>query len=622
MANEIEKTEQKSVEDRRNFLKLASGAAAALAGAQALKAQTAAPVQMAMAATPAPAEPTADVDNEAPLLTTERPGADFMVDVLKSLDFEFIAANPGSSFRALQESFINYGKNTKPEWITCMHEEASVAMAEGYANVEGKPMLILAHGTVGLQHASMGIYNAYAGRTPVYIVLGNTLDATERRPGAEWSHSVQDAASMVRDYIKWDDAPQSLGHFAESAVRAYKIAMTPPYEPVVIVADSTLQESAIDRGRTFHIPKLVIPDPPAGDPAAVQEIARMLVNAESPWIMGGRVDRTQKGMDLLKELDELLQAGGGNIRNADVILSLENEGLWGSLNTMTDQQTRTIESNLRQGAKVITINSTDLFTRSNYQDFQRFQEVDLPVAASAEATLPSLIEEIKRQLTAARKQVIQDRGAKVASARAQTADRQKQQAAALWNLSPISPTRIAYELYDQVKNKDWSFVSGNLGGGVFPITKSYQRVSTGGAGGVGSAGPGSVGAALANRKHGRLSIGFQNDGDLMYSPGSLWTAAHHRVPMLKIMNNNRAYHQEVMHLQRMACRHNRDITTAHIGTTIEDPNIDYALLAKSMGWWAEGPISNPNDVGPAIKRALDAVANGQPALLDTVMQPR
>jgi acetolactate synthase I/II/III large subunit len=620
MANKTEKATQKSVEDRRNFLKIASGAAAALAGAQALKAQNAAPTQMAMASAP-PAE-AADVSEEAPLLTTERPGADFMVDVLKSLDFEYVAANPGSSFRALQESFINYGKNTKPEWITCMHEEASVAMAEGYANVEGKPMLVMAHGTVGLQHAAMGIYNAFAGRTPVYLILGNTLDATERRPGAEWSHSVQDAAAMVRDYIKWDDTPQSLAHFAESAVRAYKIAMTPPYEPVVIVADSTLQEGAIDRGRSIHIPKLVIPDPPEGDSAAVQEIAKLLVNAENPWILGGRTGRTQKGMDLLKELTELLQAGGGNVRNADVILSLENDGLWGNLNTMTDQQTRTTKSNIRPGAKVISINSTDLFTKSNYQDFQRFQEVDLDVAASAEATLPALIDEIKRQMTAARKQVIQDRSAKLASSRAQAAERQRQQAALVWDLSPISPTRIAYELWDQVKNKDWAFVNGGAGGGVFPITKSYQNIPGGGGGGQGYGGPGSVGAALANRKYGRLSISIQKDGDLMYSPGALWTAAHHRVPMLKIMNNNRAYHQEVMHLQRMACRHNRDLTTAHIGTTIEDPNIDYKKLAESMGWYAEGPITNPNDVGPAIKRALAVVEKGQPALLDTVMQPR
>src|SRR5262245_32309188 len=156
--------------------------------------------------------------------TVERPGADFMVDVLKSLNFEYVAANPGSSFRALHESLINYGGNATPELLTCCHEESSVAMAHGYAKIEGRPMMVMAHGTVGLQHASMAIYNAYADRVPVYIVLGNILDANFRRSVVEWTHSVQDAASMVRDYTKWDDAPVSLAHFASSAVRAYKIA--------------------------------------------------------------------------------------------------------------------------------------------------------------------------------------------------------------------------------------------------------------------------------------------------------------------------------------------------------------------------------------------------------------
>ncbi len=117
--------------------------------------------------------------------------------------------------------------------------------------------MVMAHGTVGLQHASMAIYNAYADRVPVYIVLGNIADGTWRRGDVEWAHSVQDAASMVRDYTKWDDAPVSLTQFAESAVRAYKISMTPPMEPVVIVADAVLQEepmSEADR-RTARIPK-------------------------------------------------------------------------------------------------------------------------------------------------------------------------------------------------------------------------------------------------------------------------------------------------------------------------------------------------------------------------------
>ena len=156
-----------------------------------------------------------------------------------------MASNPGSSFRGIHESIINYGGNQKPEFLTCTHEESSVAMAHAYFKVEGKPMAVLCHGTVGLQHAAMAIYNAYCDRVPVFILAGNSLDATMRRPGVEWAHSVQDAVAMVRDFVKWDDNPVSLPHFAESAVRAYKIAMTPPMMPVAVVIDGGLQEDSI-----------------------------------------------------------------------------------------------------------------------------------------------------------------------------------------------------------------------------------------------------------------------------------------------------------------------------------------------------------------------------------------
>jgi acetolactate synthase-1/2/3 large subunit len=142
------------------------------------------------------------------------------------------------------------------------------------------------------------------------------------------------------------------------------------------------------------------------------------------------------------------------------------------------------------------------------------------------------------------------------------------------------------------------------------------------AAGIGYNAPASVGAALANRKHGRLSINIQNDGDLMYAPGILWTAAHHRIPMFTVMHNNRAYHQELRHLQRMANRRNRGIDRAKIGTTIEDRNLDFAKLAQSMGLHAEGPITDPKDLGPAIGRAVAVVKRGEPALLDVVTQPR
>ena len=194
-------------------------------------------------ATAAVATQERDPSPSVEVLTADHPGSDFMVDVLKALGFEYIFANPGSSFRGLHESIVNYGGNKNPEFITCCHEESSVAMAHGYSKIEGKPVCVFAHGTVGLQHASMAVYNAYVDRAPVFMVIGNTVDAATRRPGVEWAHSVQDAAVLVRDFTKWDDMPVSLQHFAESAVRAYKIATTPPTMPVLLVADGDLQET-------------------------------------------------------------------------------------------------------------------------------------------------------------------------------------------------------------------------------------------------------------------------------------------------------------------------------------------------------------------------------------------
>src|SRR5215813_6905031 len=322
---------------RRRFLKDAAAGAAAIVAAPA---GAVAQQQGTPPTTPAGEPARADV------YTTDKPGSDFMADVLKSLDFEYVAANPGSTFRGLHESFINYGQNKNPELLTCCHEESSIAMAHGYAKIEGKPMLVMAHGTVGLQHASMAIYNAYADRVPVYLLLGNIADVAYRRSDVEWTHAVQDAAAMVRDYTKWDDAPTTLGHFAESSVRAYKIAMTPPQGPVVIVADAVMQEEGIppaDRGR-LRIPRLSPTTPPAADSGAVADLARMLVAADNPVIVAGRAARTPKGIPLLVELAELLQApvndghqftlrmnfpsrhplkGAGVVSNADLVLGLE-----------------------------------------------------------------------------------------------------------------------------------------------------------------------------------------------------------------------------------------------------------------------------------------------------------
>ena len=152
--------------------------------------------------------------------------------------------------------------------------------------------------------------------------------------------------------------------------------------------------------------------------------------------------------------------------------------------------------------------------------------------------------------------------------------------------------------------------------------KTYHWNGGSGGAGIGYNLPSSIGAALANKKHGRLTVTIQNDGDLMYAPGVLWTSAHHHIPLLSVMHNNRAYHQELMHVQRMADRHSRGVDRASIGTTLTDPNINFAMVAKGMGVYSEGPITDPKDLGPAIKRAVEVVKRGEPALVEAITQPR
>lgn len=572
-----------------------------------------------------------------------------MMDTIKSLGIEYAAANPGSSFRALHESLINYGGNSAPELLTCCHEESSVAMAHGYSKIEGKPMMVMAHGTVGLQHASMAIYNAYADRAPVLIILGNIADGPFRRGDVEWAHAVQDAPLMVRDFTKWDDSPVSLTQFGESTVRAYKIAVTPPMGPVVIVADAVLQEEPIsddDRPR-LRVPKLSVTAPPAGDPSAVAELARTLVAAETPMIVAGRCARTPNGLKLLVELAELLQApvldrrmrmnfptrhplyGTGNLAQSDVVLALEVPDLWNVTHSQTPINRMGMESKplTKQGAKLISISSLDLLMKSNYQDFGRYNEADLAIAGDAEATLPTLIEECKRLITADRKRVFDQRGARYAELSKRNQERTLQSAAWGWDASPISTARLSAELWNQIRNEDWSMVSADGMQSYWPtrlwdFTKHYQFIGAQGAYGIGYGAPAAVGAALANRKYGRLTVNIQNDGDLNYAPGVLWTATHHRIPLLTVMHNNRAYHQERMYVADMAARAQRDVTRVSIGNALTDPNIDYATMAKAYGMYSIGPVDQPADLGPALKKAIEVVKRGEPALVDVVTQPR
>jgi thiamine pyrophosphate-dependent acetolactate synthase large subunit-like protein len=578
-------------------------------------------------------------------------GSDFMVDVIKSVGIDYVFSNPGSSFLGLHESIVNYGGNRAPEFITCMHEESAVAMANGYYKAAGRPAASLCHSTVGLQHAAMALYNAWCDRVPVVTILGNTLDLTKRMGGNDWRHSAQDPVAMVRDFTKWDDQPTTLQGFAESFVHGYKIACTPPMEPVAIVADSELQELEVPDRSALQVPRYSPSRPPQGDANALREAAKWLVAAERPVIIVDRLARTPEGLRRLVELAEALGAPVVDlasrqnmptmhplyqnaqsrqlITQADVILGLEVTDFWGQVNQV-NRNDKSSRPRIKADAKTITIDVNDLYMKSNYQDFQRYAPVDLAISGDGEASLPELIEAVKAAMPDGRRASIAPRIERFRVLHAQAWEASRQAAAFGWDASPVSTARLCMELWQAIRHEDWALVSVGASEGfvsnwphrLWNFDRHYRYLGVGAGGGVGYGLPAAVGAALANKALGRFSVNIQCDGDFMYANGALWTAAHHRVPLLTVMHNNRGYGQETMLVQGLSNRRNRGIDTARIGTEINDPPIDYAKLAEGMGVWSAGPITDPAQLAPALKRAVEVVRQGRPALVDVVTQTR
>jgi thiamine pyrophosphate-dependent acetolactate synthase large subunit-like protein len=578
-------------------------------------------------------------------------GSDVVVDLLKAFEVEYIAINPGATFRGLHDSLVNYGGNHAPEIILCNHEEICVALAHGYARATGRPMAAAVHNVVGLQHASMAIYNAWADRLPV-IVLGGTgpMDSANRRPWIDWVHTANVQGNLVRDFCKWDDQPASVEAVPESFIRAYRLATTDPMGPVYICYDGDVQEKQLNGEISYpSLDRFPAPLPLQAPEEGFEKTLGLILAAKRPVILADWVGRREAGFKALGELAETLAApvldqfGRFNfpVRNplnltgqadkviplADLILAFDVPDLEGATTRRAQERgNRRATPLISANAKIVNVALDDLLVRAWATDFNKLREADLMIMADTAVFLPELVKRLKAE------KKLGDLAGDIERRRAEWGKIYQEKAAAVenetkskWDDKPVSMTRIYAELAEAVKGEDWVLTNGSSQGKenfCLPAGKFNQILGKYKGGGLGYGLPASLGAALALRRSGKFCVDIQPDGDLLFTASALWTAAHHQIPLLIVVCSNRSYFNDEEHQERIAILRNRPVENKTIGIRIEEPNVDFGALARTYGCWGAGPITEPKDLIKTLREAVKVVKEGKPALVDVVCQMR
>ena len=573
--------------------------------------------------------------------------SDVIVDLLQAYDVEYVATNPGASFRGLHDSLVNYGDNS-PEMLVCQHENTAVQIAHGYAKATGKPMACILHDLVGLLHGQMAVYYAYTDRAPV-LVLGATgpMNESKRRPRSDWHHTAQSQGDAVRNFTKFDYQPHTIHGVTDSFQRAWSAMVTEPAGPVYLCYDALLQETPLTDEVVVPGPDVAkAPAPMSADAGVLAQIVDKLLAAERPYIMAEFSGRHPGNFELLVELAELL-GGGGLGRELGAVLSepasaepVDGHGLAGPggcdpgigmwwigkrrRQSSTARHARSSRSwpRVANGWRSV---STRTGIASWSLDYGRYLPKALSALGDPRQAMPQMIEMVQERLAGnpALAERLAARKTTIAARHAENFARWAEEALAERDASPLTTARLAAEVWEVIRDEDWVLGSGTLRQWTrklwdFDAAHRHPGKGLGTSTQIGI----SMGVALAHKGSDKVVVALQPDGDLMFDAGALWTAAKHEIPLLIVMFNNRAYYNDWHHQIRMARARGTDEGKAHIGMDISGPEPDFATIAQGMGVWAEGPIDEPDAVGPAIRRALKVVKSGKPALVDVITRFR
>lgn len=575
-------------------------------------------------------------------------GSDVMVDVIRRLGLRYVSLNPGSSFRGLHDSLVNYGGNDVT-MIECPHEKIAVGLAHGYAKASGQPMAVILHDLVGLLHGTMGVYYAYIDRTPVLILGGSgPADHARRRPNIDWIHSANVQGEAVRAYTKWDHEPRSVASVPTVLARAHRIALEEPRGPVYVALDAALQEDRVQQPVTLDdLDRLAaVPSRLAPEPRALRTLAERLCAAHRPVMVLGYAGRDPGSFDSLVGLAEevgigavethwrlnfpnrhpLNVTGSDALEQADCVLFVDVKDM-GKATQLLDSTTRRITSRLRDGTQVLDLGFNDVGISSWSEDYAELVPTDVQVTADTAVALPLLLAQCRDILASEPADRADEREAWRTALREQHAATWRgwqADADAAADAVPVSTARLAHEVWEVVKDHDWVLTAGTAAEWALrtwdfdrPHRHPGRQLGTANQIGI------SLGVALAHKGTGRLVVDLQPDGDLMFDVGALWVAARYELPLLVVMFNNRAYYNDWEHQERLARHRGTPLNRAHIGMAIDTPAPNFATIARGFDWWAQGPVEDPDLVQEAVRKAAEHVlGSGRPALVDVVCQPK
>ena len=541
-----------------------------------------------------------------------------MAAALAGLGCRYVALNPGASLRGLHDTLVN-PIGPAPELIMCLHEEIAVAVAHGYAKAAGRPMAVGLHDTVGLLHGSMAIFNAWVDRAPVFVLVGTgPLDASRRRPWIDWIHTVLDQTSAVRDWTVWTDQPISEAAVVESIRSGWSACQGSPGGPAVLGLDVLLQEQAFAEAEdSLTGIEAALCSRVAPDPRVVERAATVLAAADRPAIITDR-PLDAAGATLVVELAErtgaaLVELGGGisfpvghphdcSDRGADVfdradaILFVE----------VRDPAWRPPGSSPSRPGTAIVAGLANAKDRSWMRtESSGTHRVDL--VADATLALRALVDAV-----GSRHRPLASGLAELAGVAGTPAD--------LAEDAPFHPGQVGQALSRVLAETPFVVANGWLSGWARRTLGLHPGQVLGRSGGEGLGyGPGaSVGAALAIRDEspGTVAVDLQGDGDLLYTPQALWTATHHGIPLLMIVEANGTYERDVFHQRNVARDRNRADARVGPGLTFDDPPIDIAGLARAQGceaWSAPGDLDALESV---LSKAVSVVQQGAVAVVE------